>query len=85
MKRRAFSTTLDEGILRELKIAAARFDRPVNELLEEGARRVLEELSAADPDERLFRERRAEPDEDLLDAIEERLRRIRGRGGATEV
>ena len=80
MARKALSTTFDEEILRELKLAAARLDRPLNQLLEEGARKVLEEVWAGDPDAKLFSERRAEPDEDLLDEIEARLRRIR-RGG----
>jgi len=83
--RKALSTTIDEEILRELKVAAARLDRPLNQLLEDGARKVLEELWASDPDSRLFSERHDEPDEDLLDEIEARLRRIRGAGGAPPV
>jgi hypothetical protein len=85
MARKALSTTFDEDILRELKIAAARLDRPLNQLLEEGARKVLEEVWATDPDARLFTERRDEPEVEVLDEIEERLRRIRRRGDAPSV
>jgi hypothetical protein len=85
MARKAVSTTMDEEVLRELKIAAARLDRPLNQLLEEGARKVLEELWAADPDGRLFEERRDEPEEELLDEIEARLKRIRRSGAAPHV
>ena len=85
MGRKALSTTFDEDILRELKIAAARLDRPLNQLLEEGACKVLEELWAQDPDARVFVERRDEAEEDLLDEIEARLRLIRRGGDAPAV
>jgi hypothetical protein len=85
MGRKALSTTFDEDILRELKVVAARLDRPLNQLLEEGARRMLEDIWASDPDANLFSERRHEPDEDLLDEIEARLRQIRSGGGAPPV
>jgi hypothetical protein len=85
LARKALSTTMDEDILRELKIAAARLDRPLNQLLEEGACKVLEELWANDPDAKVFLERRGEPEEDLLDAIEARLRQIRRGGDAPPV
>ena len=85
MGRKALSTTFDEDILRELKVAAARLDRPLNQLLEEGACKVLEEFWATDPDGKLFTERRDEPEEDLLDEIEARLRLIRRGGGAPPV
>jgi hypothetical protein len=83
--RKALSTTIDEDLLRELKVAAARLDRPLNQLLEDGARKVLEDLWAADPDNRLFAERRDEPEEDLVDEIEARLKRIRGAGATPAV
>ena len=66
---------MDADVLRELKLAAIRLDRPLNQLLEEGARKVLEELWAADPDGRVFADRCDEPEEDLLPAIEARLQR----------
>lgn len=85
MGRKALSTTMDEDVLRELKIAAARFDRPLNQLLEEGARKVLDELWASDPDARLFAERRNEPEEDIVDEIEIRLKQLRENRGASSV
>jgi hypothetical protein len=75
MGRKALSTTMDENVLRELKLAAVRLDRPLNQLLEDGARKVLEEVWAADPDGHIFAERHNEPEEDLLPAIEARLQR----------
>lgn len=85
MGRKALSTTMDEDVLRELKIAAARYDRPLNQLLEEGARKVLDELRAVDPDARLFTERRDEPEEDLVEEVEARLKRLREDRGAPPV
>ncbi|HEY8885427.1 MAG TPA: hypothetical protein VIO35_08960 [Chloroflexota bacterium] len=72
---------MDADVLRELKLAAVRLDRPLNQLLEEGARKVLEELWAADPDGRVFADRCDEPEEDLLPAIEARLQQIREASG----
>ncbi len=80
MRRKSLSTTMDEDLLRELKVAAARLDRPLNQLLEEAARKLLEEVWAADPDGRLFVERAPEPDEVVLDDIRARLDRLRAAG-----
>lgn len=85
MARQAFSTTIDEEILRELTIAANYLDRPVNELIEEGARKLLDALAAPDLDARFFIDRRDEPEEDLLAEIEKRVRRIREDRGASSV
>jgi hypothetical protein len=73
--RKALSTTMDADVLRELKLAAVRLDRPLNQLLDDGARKVLEEFWAADPDGSVFANRRDEPEEDLFPAIEARLQR----------
>jgi hypothetical protein len=48
-------------------------------------REPLKEPSDVDPDDRLFAERRDEPEIDALDEIEERLRRIREREHAPTV
>jgi hypothetical protein len=85
LRRKALSTTMDEDILHELKLAAVRLDRPLNQLLEDGARKVLEEVWAADPDGRIFAERHNEPEEDLLSAIEARLQQIREDSGRRPV
>jgi hypothetical protein len=85
MGRKALSTTMDEDLLRALKVAAARFDRPLNQLPEEGARKILEELWQPNPDAALFAERQHEPEEDLLAEIESRLKRVRGNGESASV
>lgn len=43
MTRRAFNTTIDEELFRELKLLAASKDLKINELIERGIRLVLEE------------------------------------------
>lgn len=76
MGRATFSTTLDAELLHELKVTAARLDRPLNQLLEDAVRKLLNELSAADPDAAIFAARVDEPVEDSLREIEARLDRI---------
>ena len=77
MARKSFSTTMDEELLRHLKATAAQLDRPVNDLLEEAARRLLDELWAADLDGGIFAARAGEPEEDALSNIEARLARLK--------
>jgi len=77
MPRRAFSTTLDAGTLKALKLLAVKQDRALNDVLEEAAQRYLAETAAADPDAQLFVKRAKEPLEDCLRAIERRLTHIK--------
>lgn len=76
MARKVFSTTMDEGLLKQLKILAVQLDRPLNHLLEEAARKLLQEKQAADPDALLFAERAAEPEVDCVRAIKARIVKI---------
>lgn len=76
MARKVFSTTMDEGLLKQLKILAVQLDRPLNDLLEEAAKKLLQEKQAADPDVFVFAERATEPEVDCLRAIKARIARI---------
>ncbi|MBP1935038.1 ribbon-helix-helix domain-containing protein [Ammoniphilus resinae] len=43
MGRKAFNTTIDEDLFRELKLLAAKTDVRINELIEKGIRMVLDQ------------------------------------------
>jgi len=77
MPRKAFSTTMDAGTLKALRLLAVKQDRPLNEVLEEAAERYLAEKAAEDPDAQLFLKRAKEPLEDCLAAIERRIAHIK--------
>ncbi len=77
MPRKAFSTTMEAGTLKALKLLAVKEDRPLNEVLEEAAERYLAEKAAEDPDAQLFLKRAKEPLEDCLAAIERRIAQIK--------
>ncbi len=77
MRRKAFSTTMDAGTLKALKLLAVRQDRPLNEVLEEAAERYLAEKAGEDPDAQLFLNRANEPLEDCLAAIERRIAHVK--------
>ena len=77
MRRKAFSTTMDAGTLKALKLLAVKQDRPLNEVLQEAAERYLAEKAAEDPDAQLFLKRAKEPLEDCLAAIELRIAHIK--------
>lgn len=79
MARKAFSTTLDAGLLEDLKLLAVKLHRPVNTLLEEAAEKFLREKGSEDPDLAIFRARAREPEENCMREIEARLRRIKAR------
>jgi hypothetical protein len=79
MQRKAFSTTMDAGMLKALKLLAIKQDRPLNKVLEEAAERYLAEKAAEDPDAQLFLKRAKEPLEDCLIAIERRIASIKKR------
>ncbi|SDM75421.1 hypothetical protein SAMN04488137_1783 [Fictibacillus solisalsi] len=40
--RKNVNTTLSQSLYKEIKALAAKFDRPANDLLEEGMRHVIE-------------------------------------------
>ena len=42
MERRAFNTTLDADLIKQIKILAIQKDRNVNDLIEEGLKIVLD-------------------------------------------
>ncbi len=77
MPRKAFSTTMDAGTLKALKVLAVKQDRPLNDVLEEAATRYLAAKAAEDPDAQLFLKRAKEPLEDCLAAIERRIAHIK--------
>ncbi len=77
MPRKAFSTTMEAGTLKALKLLAVKEDRPLNEVLEEAAERYLAEKAAEDPDAQLFLKRAKEPLENCLAAIERRIAQIK--------
>ena len=77
MPRKAFSTTMEAGTLKALKLLAVKEERPLNEVLEEAAERYLAEKAAEDPDAQLFLKRAKEPLEDCLAAIERRITQIK--------
>jgi len=77
MPRKAFSTTMEAGTLKALKLLAVKEDRPLNEVLEEAAERYLAKKAAEDPDAQLFLKRAKEPLENCLAAIERRIAQIK--------
>ena len=79
MQRKAFSTTMDAGTLKALKLLAVKQDRPFNQVLKEAVERYLAEKAAEDPDAQLFLKRAKEPLEDCLTAIERRIASIKKR------
>ena len=46
-ERKNYNTTLDEKLIRKIKILAAEYDKKQNELLEEGIRLVLNNISSS--------------------------------------
>jgi len=79
MPRKAFSTTMEAETLKALKLYAVKYDRTLNEVLEEAATAYLAQKIAQDPDGEFFSHRADEPLEDCLAAIERRLAAIKKR------
>ena len=50
-KRRMYNTTLDTGLIKEIKILAAQLDKRQNDLLEEAIKDLLEKYRYQDAEE----------------------------------
>jgi len=51
MERRMFATRLDKQLLKQLKLLSVYTDRPVNDLLEEAVRLLVDKYEAMKPKE----------------------------------